>query len=305
MGTSRSLILMIQLMLCQSTTNAQQGLVRQVSLFCTPSMLHPKAKTAYKASTNPLRSARCPLPRSSTTICASFPRDQRQLSRRPQERLLPFTRLSSTDSSGEDLKTRQTLASGIHVAEIEVKKSRFIGYAIHTETWSNAKNFLESVVKADHPKARHWCYGVSLGVDPVNERCSDDGEPTGTAGQPILQALRTEGLSDAICVVVRYFGGVKLGAGGLIRAYGGSARKVLRDAPKLERIAQTTIRVQVEPAYIGSVYEAVGKVRGLCLDEEYENDGSLTAMLRCETAALPVLKETLSDNTRGSVKFLD
>lgn len=215
------------------------------------------------------------------------------------------TKLYNADSSSGASETHQTLKSGIHVAEIEIKKSRFVGYALHTETWSNARDFLENVVKVEHPKARHWCYGVTLGVDPVNERCCDDGEPTGTAGQPILQALRTEGLSDVICVVVRYFGGIKLGAGGLIRAYGGAARKVLREAPKFERIAQSTVRVQVEPAYIGTVYEAVGKVKGICSDEEYANDGSLIAFIMCETSALSILKEMLSDSTRGSVKFLD
>jgi uncharacterized YigZ family protein len=217
---------------------------------------------------------------------------------------LPTTRLYKTDSFSRQSTPCRTLVSGTHVAHIEVKKSRFIGYAIRIDTWSDAKDFLENVVKAEHPKARHFCYGVSLGVDPVNERCSDDGEPTGTAGQPILQALRTEGLSDAICIVVRYFGGIKLGAGGLIRAYGAAARKVLREAPKLSCIAQSTVRVQVEPAYIGSVYEAVTKVQGICSDEQYGCDGSLTAMIKCETSLLSLLRLTLSDSTKGSVKFL-
>jgi uncharacterized YigZ family protein len=301
---------MIQLLLGRSrTTNAQDGLMGRGSILLCALLYR---KTTCRPSITTIRSARYqyPLPRLSTTrgsIFTSFPRGQeRQRCRGQPQRRSADTRLYNTDASKRDVETHHTtLASGVHVAEMEVKKSRFVGYAIHTESWSSAKDFLDGIVKTDHPKARHWCYGVSLGVDPVNERCSDDGEPTGTAGQPILQAIRTEGLSDAMCVVVRYFGGIKLGTGGLIRAYGGAARKVLREAPKFELIAQASIRVQVDAQYIGTVYEAIGKVRGTCLDEGYENDGSLTAILRCQSAALPVLKAALADSTKGSVKFLD
>lgn len=212
------------------------------------------------------------------------------------------TRLYNSKSSEE---THETLAAGVHTAEMEVKKSRFIAYAIHAETWVAAREFLENNVRKEHAKARHWCYGVCLGVNPVNERCSDDGEPSGTAGQPILQALRTEGVSDTMCIVVRYFGGIKLGAGGLIRAYGAAARNVLREAPRLECIPHSNIRVQVQASYIGAVYEIIGKVQGKCCDETYGNDGTLTASLTCETAALISMKESLCDATKGSVKFLD
>ena len=80
---------------------------------------------------------------------------------------------------------RKTLAPGSHMAEMEVKKSRFLGYAKHVESWDEAQQYIEDV-KSEHPKGRHWCYGFRCGVNPVQERCSDDGEPTGTAGLPIL-----------------------------------------------------------------------------------------------------------------------
>ena len=82
-------------------------------------------------------------------------------------------------------KEIRTLAPGIHVSELEVKKSRFIAYAKHSETWEDAQECIDAI-KLEHPKARHWCYGFQCGVNPVSERCSDDGEPTGTAGVPIL-----------------------------------------------------------------------------------------------------------------------
>lgn len=70
-----------------------------------------------------------------------------------------------------------------------MKKSRFLGYAKHAENWNEALAYIEEV-KAEHPKGRHWCYGFQCGVNPVSERCSDDGEPTGTAGLPILGMSR-------------------------------------------------------------------------------------------------------------------
>lgn len=102
-------------------------------------------------------------------------------------------------------ETQRTLAEGSHTAEMEVKKSRFLGHAKHAETWDQAQEYIQEV-KALHPKARHWCYAACFGVNPVSERCSDDGEPTGTAGQPILNAINGERLSDVVCVVVRYSG---------------------------------------------------------------------------------------------------
>ena len=93
------------------------------------------------------------------------------------------TRLCTSSSSSTE--TIRTLAPGSHVSELEVKKSRFLGYATHAENWDDAITYIEQV-KAEHPKARHWCYGFQCGYNPVNERCSDDGEPTGTAGVPIL-----------------------------------------------------------------------------------------------------------------------
>jgi hypothetical protein len=82
-------------------------------------------------------------------------------------------------------ETKQTLAAGTHVSEMEVKKSRFVGYSKHVESWDQAQSFIKEV-KSEHPKARHWCYAMKTGWNPVQERCSDDGEPTGTAGVPIL-----------------------------------------------------------------------------------------------------------------------
>lgn len=91
----------------------------------------------------------------------------------------PSTRLLMTT------EVLTTLEPGSHKSELEVKKSKFIGYAKNVDTWKDAQEYL-NLVRTEHPKARHLCFGFVAGVNPVQERCSDDGEPTGTAGVPIL-----------------------------------------------------------------------------------------------------------------------
>jgi uncharacterized YigZ family protein len=110
------------------------------------------------------------------------------------------------------------------------RKSRFIGYVRLIRTAKEALGFLESVRKL-HPSAGHHVYAYSArGENAV--RYSDDGEPHGTAGPPVLEVFKREGMDDYICVVVRYFGGILLGAGGLIRAYAGTAKLALDAAGK-------------------------------------------------------------------------
>jgi len=196
------------------------------------------------------------------------------------------------------------LEDGSHWTETEIKKSRFLAYAAHVDSWDEAQEYLLTI-KAEHPKARHWCFGYCGGVNPVTERCSDDREPTGTAGLPILGAIHSETLSDTMCIVVRYSGGIKLGAGGLIRAYGGSARQTLRAAPVKVLIPKSTIRVKVEGSFVGAIYDVAAKVGGTTSGEEYGADGNLSISITCETAVEQRLQESLQDATRGRAEILD
>jgi uncharacterized YigZ family protein len=227
--------------------------------------------------------------------------------------LLYHSNKKSSSPSNTATETHSTLVPGaVYVEEMEVKKSRFLAYAVHVATWEEAARHLAEI-KAEHPKARHWCYAVrcggggSSGSNPLlTERSSDDGEPAGTAGAPILQALRgaNDGVTDALCVVVRYFGGIKLGAGGLIRAYGGAARNVLERAPVQTVEAQASLRLTVPDAsHVGTVYDLAAKVQGSASGEEYGADGSLTVTITCPAAAEEQLREGLLDATRGSVIF--
>ncbi|GEN57079.1 YigZ family protein [Halolactibacillus alkaliphilus] len=118
--------------------------------------------------------------------------------------------------------------------EIEIQKSRFIGHAKRCETEEEAKAFIQDIKKT-HAQATHNCSAYLIGEHDQIQKALDDGEPSGTAGVPILEVIKKRGLKDTCIVVTRYFGGVKLGAGGLIRAYSSSAKSAIDQAGIVER----------------------------------------------------------------------
>jgi uncharacterized YigZ family protein len=214
----------------------------------------------------------------------------------------------SDDNNDQETQTQittQTLDEGTHVWEQVIKKSRFIGIAHHCQSWKEAQDSI-AAIRAEHAKARHVCFGMVAGHNPMTERSSDDGEPTGTAGAPILNSIRGAEFSDTLCAVVRYSGGIKLGAGGLIRAYGGTAREVLRAAPAKILIPQSTLRLSLKSStHVGSIYEWAAKVGGVTQDETYLANGSIQVSIVCDASAETQLREGLSDATRGEIVYLD
>ena len=135
-------------------------------------------------------------------------------------------------------------------AQIEVKRSRFIGHVAWAGSEEQARAVVEQVRK-EHWDARHHCSAFVLGPDAAVTRSSDDGEPSGTAGAPMLEVLRGRGVSDVVAVVTRYFGGVLLGAGGLVRAYSDAVRVALDAAGVLERRLLGLYDVEVDHATAG------------------------------------------------------
>ncbi len=115
------------------------------------------------------------------------------------------------------------------LSELKIRGSRFLGLALHVATEHSALEAVEQAKRARHD-ARHHCYAFRLGPAGEQMRSNDDGEPSGSAGAPILQQLESRDLTDALVIVTRYFGGTKLGRGGLARAYGETARLALDDA---------------------------------------------------------------------------
>ena len=121
------------------------------------------------------------------------------------------------------------IITGLSTGEYEEKKSRFIAYLSPVATESDASDFIASI-KKKHYDAKHNCSAFILGPDAQFTRCSDDKEPSGTAGKPMLEVLQGAGLTDIVAVVTRYFGGVLLGTGGLVRAYSQAVKNALSNA---------------------------------------------------------------------------
>lgn len=124
---------------------------------------------------------------------------------------------------------------GISEQYLEIKKSRFIGRAGFADSREAALAFVETM-RADYPDARHHCWAYLVGDPATNASAAmnDDGEPSGTAGKPILNVIQHKGIGDVVVVVARYFGGIKLGAGGLVRAYAGATEAALAQLPVVE-----------------------------------------------------------------------
>ncbi len=144
--------------------------------------------------------------------------------------------------------------------EIEEKRSRFIGAAVHCETEDEALAFVESVRKK-HYDARHNCYAYIIGEKGESERASDDGEPQKTAGQPILSVLRGADLKNVCCVVTRYFGGTLLGTGGLVRAYTDAARLAVQNAEVITNRIGRMLTIKTD-------YTGMGKIQYILSQEE-------------------------------------
>ncbi|GAB2024774.1 YigZ family protein [Lactovum odontotermitis] len=129
--------------------------------------------------------------------------------------------------------------------EIEIKKSRFICQLKRVKSEDEARDFI-SAVKKQHYKANHNCSAFVLGNKQEIQRTSDDGEPSGTAGVPMLEVLKKREITDVCAVVTRYFGGVKLGAGGLIRAYAGAVAQALDEVGLVEIVEQRELILTME-----------------------------------------------------------
>ena len=137
-------------------------------------------------------------------------------------------------------------------ASYEIQKSRFIAYTSHVETEAEARDFV-TAIKKKHFDARHNCSAWVLGADSSQQKSNDDGEPGGTAGNPILEAIKQHGLTNVVVVVTRYFGGIKLGAGGLIRAYSHTASLGLEATPCLEVKPFCLMEAEMDYGLLGTV----------------------------------------------------
>ncbi|MHA3723495.1 IMPACT family protein [Leucobacter sp. HY1910] len=162
-------------------------------------------------------------------------------------------------------RTEYETVAGRTDIEIEVSRSRFITRLEQVSDERAARDIIAEV-KAEEPRARHHCTAFVLGPDGRVQRSSDDGEPSGTAGAPMLDALVSAGLSDVVAVVTRYFGGVLLGAGGLTRTYRAAVAEAVLVAPRVRRGLR--FPVKVTSAYdVAAQIESEARRRGFVVGE--------------------------------------
>ena len=164
--------------------------------------------------------------------------------------------------------------------EIEIKKSRFISYAQKVQSRKEAVEFIDKL-REEYPDARHICWGYLIG-DPknsTNSGCNDDGEPSGTAGKPILAQINYSNIGNVVVAVVRYFGGIRLGAGGLVRAYRESAQKALLALNTEEFVHQEEIVIELPFHEESAVRHLVSSLDGELVTSEYVSMVIITASL--------------------------
>ena len=180
---------------------------------------------------------------------------------------------------------------GVAEAKRVVKKSRFIALAKSVESATDVKAFLEDVC-GRYPSATHYCYAYSIGCDTQKrEYATDAGEPTHSAGPPILTVITHSGLSNLVCAVARYYGGINLGVGGLIRAYSGTARDCVSGARIVTRIFLERLQVQCPYDKIGAVLNLCNRLNAEVLDVQYDRQANVALQIR--RGQVESLKESL------------
>ncbi len=162
-------------------------------------------------------------------------------------------------------------------AEIKASNSRFIAMIAPAFSVDEAKSFIRSI-RREYPDASHHVPAFVVGHGAsVIAHCTDDGEPAGSAGRPALAVLQGSGLGDAVLVIVRYFGGTKLGVGGLVRAYSDAARAVLAAVPRAIRTPTHTVMLALPYTHLERVRRLIASRQGQVLEEDFAVDVTITA----------------------------
>lgn len=194
------------------------------------------------------------------------------------------------------MKEYTTIANNETVAEIVIEKSRFIASAVHVDTVEQAVEFVNGKRK-QYFDATHNCYAYIVG-DRV--KFSDDGEPQGTAGMPIYECIKNNAL-DYLCVVVtRYFGGIKLGAGGLVRAYSGACAEVLKQCDKLQMTDCTRAEVVIDYNLLKPIRKAL---LPYAIEESVDYGDKVTLVFLFSTVSYNTISDIVSQTSLGKAQF--
>ena len=177
--------------------------------------------------------------------------------------------------ANDSYKTIRAVSEGYY----SEKRSRFISYAIPVRTLEEVKEAVAKYRK-EYYDARHVCWAYMLGHERLNFRANDDGEPSSTAGKPILGQINSNELTDILILVIRYFGGIELGTSGLIVAYRTAAAEAIAAAEIEERTVDETFTIQFEYPYLNSVMRIVKEDGPTILAQQFEMDCEMTLRIR-------------------------
>lgn len=172
-------------------------------------------------------------------------------------------------------KTISKIAEGTYTE----KRSKFLAFAIPVSTLDEVKEHLKFYEKK-YFDARHVCYAYMLGAERSDYRANDNGEPSGTAGHPILGQINSFGLTDVLIVVVRYFGGIKLGTSGLIVAYKAAAQEALNSADIIEKTVDEDVSFSFEYPFLNDVMRIVKEESPEIVSQDFDNDCQMTLRIR-------------------------
>ena len=193
---------------------------------------------------------------------------------------------------------RYPIPAQIHRVEEEIKRSRFITTLAYTPTVADARAFI-SAVSTEFADANHNCWAYVIGPPGTSGQIgmSDDGEPHGTAGRPMLTVLLHSGVGDICAVVTRYFGGTLLGKGGLVKAYSGGVQLALKELPTVERVPKSQVEVIMEYSTITPFKRLLPEYEVELVNEEYAEDAAFR--LQLPTEHLPAFIEAITSLTNG------
>ena len=198
------------------------------------------------------------------------------------------------------MRNDYTTVKGYGESELIISKSRFITYVTRAETEEQAQDFINNI-KSRHKDANHNCSAYIIGEHDNIQKANDDGEPSGTAGVPMLEVLKKQGLKDTVVVVTRYFGGIKLGGGGLIRAYGKATTEGIEATGVVERKLHHLMKVSIDYTWLGKVENEVRNSAYSLKEINYANDVEVLVYTIADEEA--TFTAWMTEITNGQAKF--
>lgn len=194
-----------------------------------------------------------------------------------------------------------TIKSPVENILLKEKGSKFIGFAFPVDDEAELKKSLEKI-REEHPKATHHCYAFRLGMKGENYRANDDGEPSGSAGLPIYNQLLAHDITNVLVIVVRYYGGTKLGVSGLVKTYKESAKITLEEAEIITKELESEIEISFNFSQQNQIFTLLNKFDGRILD--FLSDEKCVITAKIKTSLNENISEQLSEMQNISFKIL-